>query len=41
VTTLPVVYVIGADGRVAYAHAGPAHKDLDDLIEKQLAARRT
>ena len=41
VTSLPVVYVIGPDGRVAYAHAGPDHKDLADLVEQQLAARGT
>ena len=38
VTSLPVVYVIGTDGRVLYSHAGPEHKNLADLIEKQLAA---
>jgi thiol-disulfide isomerase/thioredoxin len=36
VTSLPVVYVIGADGRVVYSHAGPDQKDLSDLIENQL-----
>lgn len=36
VTSLPVVYVIGADGRVVYSHAGPQQKNLADLIEKQL-----
>jgi thiol-disulfide isomerase/thioredoxin len=36
VTSLPVVYVIGADGRVVYSHAGPKQKGLADLIEKQL-----
>ena len=36
VTSLPVVYVIGVDGRVAYSHAGPDQKDLADLIEKRL-----
>jgi thiol-disulfide isomerase/thioredoxin len=36
VTSLPVVYVIGADGKVIYAHAGPDQKDLADLIEKHL-----
>jgi thiol-disulfide isomerase/thioredoxin len=41
VESLPVVYVIGADGRILYAHAGPDHKDLPDLIEKHLAARGT
>jgi cytochrome c biogenesis protein CcmG/thiol:disulfide interchange protein DsbE len=41
VESLPVVYVIGADGKVVYAHAGPDHKDLADLVEKQLSARGT
>jgi peroxiredoxin len=36
VTTLPAVYVIGADGRIAYSHAGADPKDLADLIEKRL-----
>ena len=36
VASLPVVYVIGADGRVLYSHAGPDTKKLDDVIEKQL-----
>ncbi len=36
VETLPVVCVIGPDGRVLYSHAGPDHKNLDDVIEKQL-----
>jgi peroxiredoxin len=35
VTSLPVLYVIGADGRVVYSHAGPDTKKLEDLIEKQ------
>jgi thiol-disulfide isomerase/thioredoxin len=35
VTSLPVVYVIGSDGRVLYSHAGPDTKKLDDVIEKQ------
>jgi cytochrome c-type biogenesis protein len=41
VTSLPVVYVIGADGRVVYSHAGPDHKNLADIVEKHLAARGT
>jgi cytochrome c-type biogenesis protein len=36
VTSLPVVYVIGAGGRVVYSHAGADPKDLSDLIEKNL-----
>jgi peroxiredoxin len=35
VTSLPVLYVIGADGKVIYSHAGPDTKKLEDLIEKQ------
>ena len=35
VTSLPVLYVIGADGRVIYSHAGADTKKLEDLIEKQ------
>jgi len=41
VESLPVVYVIGADGKVIYSHAGPDHKNLADLVEKHLAARGT
>jgi cytochrome c biogenesis protein CcmG/thiol:disulfide interchange protein DsbE len=39
VTSLPVVYVIGADGKVLYSHAGPDTKNLDELMEKQLGAQ--
>lgn len=39
VTSLPVLYVIGADGKVAYSHAGPDTKRLEDLIEKQFGAQ--
>jgi peroxiredoxin len=41
VTSLPVVYVIGPDGRVIYAHSGPDQKDLADLVEKQLSTHGT
>ena len=41
VTSLPVVCVIGADGRVIYCHAGAEHKDLADVIEKHLVGRKT
>ena len=34
VTTLPVVYIIGADGKVIYCHEGEDQKDLSALIEK-------
>ena len=39
VTSMPVVYVIGVDGRVVYAHAGPDQKDLAGVIEKHLGDR--
>jgi thiol-disulfide isomerase/thioredoxin len=35
VTSLPVLYVIGADGKIVYSHAGADTKKLEDLIEKQ------
>ena len=41
VTSLPVVYVIGADGRVIYCQAGAEHKDLADVIERHLGARKS
>ena len=41
VETLPVVCVIGPDGLVVYSHAGPDHKDLDAVIEKQLKGQGT
>ena len=41
VTSLPVVCVIGADGRVIYCHAGAEHKELADVIERHLAERKT
>lgn len=36
VTTLPAVYIIGADGRVIYSHEGVDDKNLASLIEKSL-----
>ena len=39
VTSLPVLYVISADGKVVYSHAGPDTKRLEDLIEKQFGAQ--
>jgi thioredoxin-like negative regulator of GroEL len=39
VTSLPVVYVISADGRVVYSHAGADPKDLSGLIEKNLGGQ--
>lgn len=41
IETLPVVCVIGPDGRVLYSHAGPDHKNLDAVIEKQLKGQGT
>lgn len=41
VETLPVVCVVGADGRVVYSHAGADHKNLDAVIEKQLKGQGT
>jgi peroxiredoxin len=41
VTSLPVVCVIGADGRVVYCQAGAEHKELADLIEKHLGGRKS
>ena len=38
IINLPVVYVIGADGRIVYGHEGVDGKDLGGLIEKQLKA---
>ena len=36
VETLPVIFVVGADGRIVYSHAGAFHKNLDAVIEKHL-----
>jgi thiol-disulfide isomerase/thioredoxin len=41
VTSLPVVCVIGADGRIIYCQAGAEHKDLADVIERHLSGRKT
>lgn len=41
VETLPAICVIGPDGRVIYSHAGPEHKNLDDVIEQQLKGQGT
>jgi thiol-disulfide isomerase/thioredoxin len=34
VTTLPVVYIIGLDGKIIYCHEGEGQKDLSAVIEK-------
>ena len=38
VTTLPVVYIVGLDGKIIYCHEGEDHKDLSAVIEKHLKA---
>jgi hypothetical protein len=38
VTTLPVVYVIGLDGKIIYCHEGEGQKDLSAVIEKYVKA---
>jgi hypothetical protein len=38
VTTLPVVYIIGVDGRVIYCHEGLDDKNLSSVIEKYFKA---
>jgi peroxiredoxin len=40
VTTLPVVYVIGTDGKVIYCHEGVDDKNLSSVIEKYFKANR-
>jgi thiol-disulfide isomerase/thioredoxin len=41
VVSLPVVYVIGADGRVIYCHEGAGDQNLASLIEKYLREHNT
>ena len=36
VTTLPVVYIVGSDGKIIYCHEGEDQKDLSAVIEKYL-----
>ncbi len=38
VTTLPVVYIVGLDGKIIYCHEGENHKDLSAVIEKHFKA---
>jgi thiol-disulfide isomerase/thioredoxin len=38
VTTLPVVYIIGTDGRIIYRHVGVDDKNLSSVIEKHFKA---
>lgn len=40
VTTLPVVYVIGTDGKVICCHQGVDDKNLSSVIEKHFKAIR-
>jgi thiol-disulfide isomerase/thioredoxin len=39
IINLPVVYVVGTDGRIVYRHEGIDDKDLGKLIEKYLKER--
>jgi cytochrome c biogenesis protein CcmG, thiol:disulfide interchange protein DsbE len=41
VETLPVVCVIGPDGRVVYSHAGADHKNLESVVEKLVKSQGT
>ena len=36
IKSLPVVYIIGVDGRIIYRHEGPDTKNLSPLIERHL-----
>lgn len=38
VTTLPVIYIIGVDGRIVYCHEGMDDKNLSSVIEKYFKA---
>jgi peroxiredoxin len=40
ITLLPVVYIIGHDGRIIYCHEGADDKNLATLIEKYLKTER-
>jgi thiol-disulfide isomerase/thioredoxin len=41
VTSLPAVYMIGADGRIIYCHEGMDDQNLASLVEKYLKAHRS
>jgi thiol-disulfide isomerase/thioredoxin len=41
VTLLPVIYVIGSDGKIIYSHEGVDDKNLASLIEKYFKERAT
>ena len=41
VTTLPVVYIVGLDGKIIYCHEGEEQKDLSAVIEKYFKANET
>ena len=41
VTTLPVVYIVGLDGKIIYCHEGEDQKDLSAVIEKYFKANGT
>jgi thiol-disulfide isomerase/thioredoxin len=40
ITTLPVVYIVGDDGKIIYCHEGVDDKNLTSLIEKYIKGRR-
>jgi len=40
VTTLPVVYIVGYDGKVIYCHEGVDDKNLSSVIEKYFKVNR-
>ena len=40
ITILPVVYIIGDDGKIIYCHEGADDKNLTSLIEKYLKTHR-
>lgn len=41
VTTLPVVYIVGLDGKIIYCHEGEDDKDLSKVIEKYFKVNGT
>jgi len=41
VTTLPVVYIVGLDGKIIYCHQGEDQKDLSAVIEKYFKQKVT
>ena len=41
VTTLPVVYIVGPDGKIIYCHEGEDQKDLAAVVEKYFKEKGT